>query len=130
MTPEQMARGKPHIGGKPVSRKQARAHQTKWLRDNPEAARKIAARIGHHDPGLARNILARSGGRPPIENPKKQVTLRLDADIVDHFRRGGAGWQTRINDTLRQTVKLPKKRTKAPAHVVAAARRPPKKTKR
>lgn len=28
--------------------------------------------------------------------PKKPVTLRLDADIADHFRTSGRRWQTRI----------------------------------
>ena len=32
------------------------------------------------------------------------VGIRLDADIVAHFREGGKGWQTRLNDTLRRAV--------------------------
>ena len=32
---------------------------------------------------------------------KRQVTLRLDADILAKFRATGRGWQTRINDALR-----------------------------
>ena len=35
---------------------------------------------------------------------KLQTTIRLDADLMAHFRAGGTGWQTRINDTLRQAV--------------------------
>lgn len=35
---------------------------------------------------------------------KSQITLRLDADLVLHFRETGKGWQTRINDTLRKAV--------------------------
>ncbi len=35
---------------------------------------------------------------------KNQITLRLDADLVLHFRETGKGWQTRINDTLRRAV--------------------------
>ena len=35
---------------------------------------------------------------------KEKVTLRLDADIVSHFREGGRGWQTRLNETLRRSV--------------------------
>ena len=35
---------------------------------------------------------------------KEQVHIRLDADIVEHFRSGGSGWQTRLNETLRQAV--------------------------
>lgn len=43
-------------------------------------------------------------GRPRVENPKKQVTLRLDADIIDTFKSQGAGWQTRMNEALRQAI--------------------------
>ena len=40
-------------------------------------------------------------GRPRSEKPKKQVTLRLDADLLDGLRATGPGWQTRINEVLR-----------------------------
>lgn len=44
-------------------------------------------------------------GRPPErDEPKKQVTLRLDADLLERFRSTGAGWQTRLNATLRKAV--------------------------
>ena len=33
---------------------------------------------------------------------KKQITLRLDADVLASFRAEGDGWQRRINDALRQ----------------------------
>jgi uncharacterized protein (DUF4415 family) len=45
-------------------------------------------------------------GRPPLVNPKKLVSLRLDDDLIEHFKRRGAGWQTRINATLRKAVKI------------------------
>jgi uncharacterized protein (DUF4415 family) len=32
---------------------------------------------------------------------KKSVTLRLDADVLAWFKRGGRGYQTRINRALR-----------------------------
>ena len=41
-------------------------------------------------------------GRPVLDKPKKQVTLRLDADVVESFRAEGAGWQSQINATLRK----------------------------
>ncbi len=40
-------------------------------------------------------------GRPKSANPKRQITLRLDAEIIDHFKAQGRGWQTRINNALR-----------------------------
>ena len=35
---------------------------------------------------------------------KEQVCLRLDADVLNWFRRQGPGYQTRINDLLRNTM--------------------------
>ena len=40
-------------------------------------------------------------GRPANE----LVTLRLDREILDHFRVGGPGWQTRLVAALRQLVR-------------------------
>ena len=44
-------------------------------------------------------------GRAPKKARKQTTTLRLDRDIIEHFRKDGPGWQTRINDTLRRAVK-------------------------
>ena len=41
-------------------------------------------------------------GRPPLDTPKKLVSLRLDQDVIDRFRAGGPGWQSRINAALRK----------------------------
>ncbi len=35
---------------------------------------------------------------------KKHISIRLDADLAEHFRSSGPGWQTRLNDALRRTV--------------------------
>lgn len=43
-------------------------------------------------------------GRPPAENPKRQVTLRLDPDVIEKFRATGKGWQSRINAELRKAL--------------------------
>lgn len=40
--------------------------------------------------------------------PKKQVTVRLDADILDFFKAGGRGYQTRMNAALRAFVEAKK----------------------
>ncbi|MHB1620799.1 MAG: BrnA antitoxin family protein [Sulfuricella sp.] len=36
---------------------------------------------------------------------KQQLTLRIDADVVDWFKRQGKGYQTRINELLRDVMK-------------------------
>ena len=39
------------------------------------------------------------------KGPRKQdIHIRLDTDIIEHFKREGRGWQTRINDSLRKVV--------------------------
>lgn len=45
-------------------------------------------------------------GRPKSQNPKQPVSLRLDRDVIDWFKRNGDGWQTRINDELRKAAGL------------------------
>lgn len=32
---------------------------------------------------------------------KQQLTLRIDADVIDWFKKQGKGYQTRINELLR-----------------------------
>jgi uncharacterized protein (DUF4415 family) len=32
---------------------------------------------------------------------KMPISIRIDADILEFFRRSGPGWQTRMNDVLR-----------------------------
>ena len=52
------------------------------------------------------------GKRGPVIKPdpnKVRITIRLDADIVDHFKRivldaGGGNYQTLINDALRDYI--------------------------
>ncbi|KAE9527798.1 BrnA antitoxin family protein [Testudinibacter aquarius] len=43
-------------------------------------------------------------GRPRIDNPKQAIKLRLDSDILAAFKATGKGWQTRINEVLRQNM--------------------------
>jgi uncharacterized protein (DUF4415 family) len=44
-------------------------------------------------------------GRPP-GSAKRQVTLRLDQAVIDHFRAAGPGWQSRLNEALRKAAGL------------------------
>ena len=80
------------------------------VEDNPqwtEADFKEAKPFTEVFPGVAEG-LQKSRGRPKVEAPKKQVTLRLDADVVEFFRQAGPGWQSRINDSLRKSAGLKK----------------------
>jgi uncharacterized protein (DUF4415 family) len=52
------------------------------------------------------DFINRARGRPPSENPKQAVSLRLDGDVIEHFKKSGPGWQSRINAVLRKQAKL------------------------
>ncbi|WP_118184556.1 BrnA antitoxin family protein [Paraburkholderia phosphatilytica] len=50
-------------------------------------------------------VMQKRMGRPPKENPKEQLTMRYDAEVLEAFRATGAGWQTRMNDALKTYLK-------------------------
>lgn len=45
-------------------------------------------------------------GRPKSASAKEAVSLRLDPDVLAHFRAAGPGWQSRINAALRKAAGL------------------------
>ena len=79
--------------------------------DNPELSDQELARARPFTeifPELAAKLETerRRPGRPLAATPKVSTTLRLDPDILAHFRATGPGWQSRINAALRSAVKL------------------------
>ena len=46
----------------------------------------------------------RTPGRPAGSN-KTATTIRFDDDVLAAFRAAGPGWQTRMNDALREWLK-------------------------
>ena len=44
-------------------------------------------------------------GRPPLAEPKVSTTIRLSRDVIDHFKGAGRGWQTRIDEALRDWIR-------------------------
>lgn len=53
----------------------------------------------------AKPTLRRGRGRPAGSGTKRQVTVRFDAEVVEAFRARGAGWQTKMNDALKDWLK-------------------------
>lgn len=41
-------------------------------------------------------------------SPKRQLTMRLDGDVIDWFKGQGRGYQTRINAVLRRFIEAQK----------------------
>jgi uncharacterized protein (DUF4415 family) len=74
--------------------------------DNPELTKADFARAKPFSevfPDLAASIRK---GRGPNKSPtKKLVSLRRSPEVIEHFKSTGAGWQSRIDETLRKAVK-------------------------
>jgi uncharacterized protein (DUF4415 family) len=50
-------------------------------------------------------VLPRKRGRPKLENPKVFTGIRFNADVLEGLRALGKGWQTRVNDVMREWLK-------------------------
>jgi uncharacterized protein (DUF4415 family) len=75
--------------------------------DNPPLTAGQLAQFRPAREVLPERVLAaarRSPGRPAGSN-KESTTVRFDRDILDAFRANGPGWQTRMNDALREWLK-------------------------
>lgn len=44
-------------------------------------------------------------GRPVGSGSKEQVAIRFDRDVLSAFRGSGPGWQTRMNEALRDWLR-------------------------
>lgn len=55
-------------------------------------------------PAEARTEVRRRG-RPPGTGCKESTTVRFDREVLEAFRAGGPGWQTRMNDALREWLR-------------------------
>jgi uncharacterized protein (DUF4415 family) len=44
-------------------------------------------------------------GRPVGSGTKEQVAIRFDNEVLSAFRTAGPGWQTRMNDALKDWLR-------------------------
>jgi uncharacterized protein (DUF4415 family) len=47
----------------------------------------------------------RAVGRPKSAALKQATTIRFDADVLNAFKATGRGWQTRVNDAMRDWLR-------------------------
>lgn len=73
-----------------------------WFARARPAADVLPALVGV---ASARDMLKPRRGRPRLTAPKEHVNIRLDPDVVQSFRRTGPGWQTRLNNALREWLR-------------------------
>ncbi|HJD97510.1 BrnA antitoxin family protein [Mailhella massiliensis] len=90
---------------------------TRAMHEDPDAAPELteemmaSARPAHEVlpeifPADVAEALLKKRGRPKSERPKIQFTARFDADIVEHFRKTGKGWQVRMEEVLRKAIAM------------------------
>ena len=76
---------------------------TETDRDNPEwtADDFTRARPASKLPDHIRDAFPRTRGsqKAPTKVP---VSIRLSPEVIEHFKAGGPGWQSRIDDALRK----------------------------
>ena len=101
-----------------VHRSSSKVGKERWQRASEIARANLAEMTEEEDREITENALADPDnppledaffarkGRPPLENPKQAVKLRLDADLLAALRAGGKGWQTRVNAMLREAMGL------------------------
>jgi uncharacterized protein (DUF4415 family) len=75
--------------------------------DNPPLTDEMWARMRRIEDAKPEFLAAWRKWRGQQKAPvKKLVSLRLDPDVIAHFRATGPGWQRRINDALRKAARL------------------------
>jgi len=83
--------------------------KNKFIRNTPEEEKAINAGIAA-DPDTFEvtdeQFKNAKRGRPPLpeEMKKQQVTMFLDKDVIEYFKKDGRGWQTRANAALRKAA--------------------------
>jgi len=74
--------------------------RTDWAYVDSLTEEELEASIDYEEEGYPDWSMLQKG----IPGPKKQLTVRYDADIVDWFKAQGDGYQTKMNAVLRSYV--------------------------
>lgn len=53
-------------------------------------------------PSLRKKLGVRGQQKAPT---KERITIRLSREVVERFRESGGGWQTRVDEALREWLK-------------------------
>ena len=79
--------------------------------DNPEStddelaqAKPMAEALPELHAALMAEIAKRKAGRPKAAVTKQTIAIRLDPDVLEAFKATGPGWQTRMNEALREWI--------------------------
>jgi uncharacterized protein (DUF4415 family) len=72
--------------------------KTAWV--NPDDAPELEDDFFERADLYKEGVLVQRGR--PLGSTKVSTTIRFDSDVLEAFKEGGRGWQTRMNHALRQ----------------------------
>ena len=75
---------------------------TSWI--DPDDAPELSDAFFERADEYQGNILV-IRGRPKTEIPKQALTVRYDPEVIAAFKSTGKGWQTRMNEALKDWLK-------------------------
>ena len=94
--------GKNYKSGKGYGRKDWDA-----VSDNPKLTDEQISKAKPFDEALPELAASIRRGRGPNKAPtKKLVSLRLSGQVIEKYKAGGPGWQSRIDQDLRRINKI------------------------
>ena len=67
-------------------------------------AKPMAEALPELHAALMAEIAKRKAGRPKAAITKQTIAIRLDPDVLEAFKATGPGWQTRMNEALREWI--------------------------
>jgi uncharacterized protein (DUF4415 family) len=72
--------------------------------DPDDAPELTEAMLADADVFEADTHVRRGRGRPRLDGAKEQISVRLDPEVLARLRAAGPGWQSQINEMLRQSL--------------------------
>ncbi len=78
-----------------------RSEKIPWV-DPDDAPEQTAEHFATAHLYRGERLIRRGVGRPPSDNPKRLVSLRISQDVLERLRALGPGWQTRAAEALRE----------------------------
>lgn len=92
-----MNENKPNIGSD-LSRVDAHVIQPEEYEEIPELTDAFFEKAVWHEAG-------KPSGRPKAESRKVLLSVRYSPEVVEYFRSTGKGWQTRMDNALKEWLK-------------------------
>jgi uncharacterized protein (DUF4415 family) len=97
----------------PDGRLERKRSQTDWARVDATTDEEIEKSIAN-DPDWAEfKDIDWSKAEVVVPIKKRAISIRLDADVLNFFKRGGGGYQRRINAVLRSFMREKAKKKRA-----------------